>query len=88
MVYKELVGWLQPEDCRLRLHVQVEGSDSGVSWESILGFFDVFINDTDTRIECTLSNFVDERRTKGWQGMCRGTWTGLKSDPLELSEVQ
>lgn len=84
---KKLVARLYPESCGEWLNVWMEIGDEGrplgIVLEPVL--FNIFINDTSSGIECTLSNFEDDTKPHGTVDTPEG-WYVIQRDPDRLKQ--
>jgi len=93
---QRMAGWLHSESCGQWLSVQVETEDewcsSGVGGP-VLGPipFNIFADDADSGIECTLSKFVDDTNLTSavdTPGGRDATQSNLDRRPCQSHEVQ
>ncbi|KAJ7395481.1 rna-directed dna polymerase from mobile element jockey-like [Pitangus sulphuratus] len=80
LVEEELVGWSHPEGSGQWLKVPRDISDKWCPSGACIGtLFNIFINDMDKGLECTLSNFAEDIKlsgpvdtTEGWDAIQKG----------------
>jgi len=74
-VDKELAGWSHSKSCSQCLDVQIETTDKWCSSGASMGLalFNIFVGDTVSGTECTLSRFADDTKLYGAVNMLEGT---------------
>lgn len=85
-LFKELVVRLYAESSGQWLNIRMEISDECCPQGSVLGqiFFNIFINDINSRVRCTLSEFEDDTKLCGVVNTSEG-W-GVIQRNLDRSE--